>query len=60
MGMKMDEEIKRWTARRKGRQLQDFQEAYSEAMLELRARKSCRPCVTCKASDPSHPAGLGC
>jgi len=49
----MEEEIKRWTARRNAlrakpedvreqyeRQLKDLQEAYGEAMLELRARKN--------------------
>lgn len=113
MSMKMEDDIKRWTAKRKGalvldiiqgeatvseasrqydlapseveqwvdddkrgmenalranpldikeqyeRQLKDLQEAYGEAMLELRARKSCKPCWTRKGNDPSRAAGLG-
>ena len=36
------------------RQLKDLQEAYGEAMLELRARKNSSPCWTRKANDQSH------
>ena len=40
------------------KQLKDLQEAYSEAMLELRARKSIRPCwMRRTTNDPEHPAG---
>jgi len=40
------------------RQLKDLQEAYSEAMLELRARKSCKPCWVRTRSDSRDPAGF--
>jgi len=39
------------------RQLKDFQEAYGEAMLELRARKNCSPCWARKNHDQGYPAG---
>ena len=40
------------------KQLRDLQEAYGEAMLELRARKSSRPCWTRRtANDPERSAG---
>jgi len=40
-------------------QLKDLQEAYGEAMLELRARNCGRPCwERRKTSDPSTPTGL--
>jgi len=78
MSAAMDEEIKRWTARRKSalvleiiqgkttlseaseqyeRQLKDLQEAYGEAMLELRARKLWRPCWARTRPDGHDPAG---
>ena len=112
MSIEMDEEIKRWTARRKSAlvldiiqgkttvsessrqfdlppseieswidqaksgmenalkakpedireqyesQLKALQEAYGEAMLELRARKNGTPCWRRRTKhDPSHPAG---
>ncbi|MBO1925891.1 DUF1153 domain-containing protein [Staphylococcus epidermidis] len=40
------------------RQLRDLQEAYGEAMLELRARKSCKPCWTRKGDDSSRSTRL--
>ncbi len=40
-------------------QLKALQEAYGEAMLELRARNSGTPCWASRARhDPSDPAGL--
>ena len=39
------------------RQLKDLQEAYGEAMLELRARKNCSPCWARTSHDRWHPAG---
>jgi len=39
------------------RQLKDLQEAYGEAMLELRARKNCSPCWARKNHDRGYPAG---
>jgi len=39
------------------RQLKDLQEAYGEAMLELRARKLCSPCWARKRPDRVSPAG---
>lgn len=40
------------------RQLKDLQEAYGEAMLELRARKSWQPCWARTRADGLDPAGL--
>lgn len=111
MSVKMEEDIKRWTARRKSalvldiiqgkttvaeasraydlspseveqwvddgkrgmenalranpldikeqyeRQIKDLQEAYGEAMLELRARKNCSPCWARTRSDRDDPSG---
>ena len=111
MGIAMDDEIKRWTARRKSalvldilqgkttvaeasraydlppseieawiddgkkgmenalranpleikeqyeRQLKDLQEAYGEAMLELRAEKNCSPCWGRTRHDRGDPTG---
>lgn len=111
MSMKMEDEIKRWTAKRKSalvldliqgkttvaeasraydlspseveqsvddgkwgmenalkakpqdvreqyeRQLKDLQQAYGEAMLELRARKNCSPCWARTRSDRDDPSG---
>jgi transposase-like protein len=111
MSTTMDEEIKRWTARRKSalvmeilqgkttvaeasrqfdltpsevedwidnakagmenalkakpddireqyeRQVKDLQEAYGEAMLELRARKNCSPCWARTNLDRDDPSG---
>ncbi|KDD47732.1 integrase core domain protein [Bordetella bronchiseptica MBORD901] len=37
--------------------LKDLQEAYGEAMLELRARKNCSPCWTGTRSDRDDPPG---
>jgi transposase-like protein len=39
------------------RQLKDLQEAYGEAMLELRARKNWRPCWARTRPDGRDPAG---
>ncbi len=39
------------------RQLKELQEAYGEAMLELRARKKWRPCWARKTSNRDHPPG---
>jgi transposase-like protein len=40
------------------KQLKDLQEAYGEAMLELRARKKFQACwMRRTANDPQHPAG---
>lgn len=39
------------------RQLKDLQEAYGEAMLELRARKNCGPCWARTRSDRDDPPG---
>jgi transposase-like protein len=40
------------------KQLKDVQEAYGETMLELRARKSIRPCWMHRTrNDPQHPPG---
>lgn len=39
------------------RQLKDLQEAYGEAMLELRARKNCSPCWARTSRDRHDPAG---
>ena len=39
------------------RQLKDLQEAYGEAMLELRARKSCSPCWARTRNDRDDPPG---
>ena len=113
MGMTMEDEIKRWTAKRKAalvveiiqgktsiseasrafdiapseieewvdeakrdmenalrakpldikdqyeRQLKELQEAYGEAMLELRARKSFNPCWAPRTrNDPGYPTGF--
>ncbi len=42
------------------RQLSDLQQAYGEAMLELRARKSWPPCwATRTRNDPQPSAGIG-
>ncbi len=41
------------------RQLKELQEAYGEAMLELRARKSCNPGWVEKRSDSDRQAGIG-
>lgn len=40
-----------------GRQLKDLQEAYGEAMLELRARKNYSPCWARTRHDRFDPAG---
>jgi len=39
------------------RQLKDLQEAYGEAMLELRARKNCSPCWARTRHDRDDPPG---
>jgi transposase-like protein len=39
------------------RQLKDLQEAYGEAMLELRARKNCSPCWARTRIDRDDPSG---
>lgn len=39
------------------RQLKDLQEAYGEAMLELRARKNCSPCWARTRNDRDDPPG---
>ena len=39
------------------RQLKELQEAYGEAMLELRARKNCSPCWARTRPDGLDPAG---
>jgi len=39
------------------KQLKDLQEAYGEAMLELRARKLCSPCWARTRRDRGSPAG---
>ena len=39
------------------RQLKDLQEAYGEAMLELRARKNCRPGWARTSRDQDDPSG---
>ena len=39
------------------RKLKDLQEAYGEAMLELRARKNCSPCWARTRNDHVHPSG---
>ncbi len=39
------------------KQLKDLQEAYGEAMLELRSRKNTRPCRMRTTNDPAHPSG---
>lgn len=39
------------------RQLKELQEAYGEAMLELRARKNCSPCWARTRSDRDDPPG---
>lgn len=39
------------------RQIKELQEAYGEAMLVLRARKSWRPCWARKRSDRNDPPG---
>lgn len=39
------------------RQLKELQEAYGEAMLELRARKKCSPCWARTRSDRDDPPG---
>ena len=39
------------------RQIKDFQEAYGEAMLELRARKNRSPCWARTTSDRDDPPG---
>jgi len=42
------------------KQLRELQQAYGEAMLELRARKSWRPCwATRTRNDPQPSAGTG-
>ncbi len=38
-------------------QVKELQEAYGEAMLELRARKNCSPCWARTRNDRIHPAG---
>lgn len=40
------------------RQLKDLQEAYGEAMLELRARKSCSPGCASTRPDGHDPTGI--
>lgn len=42
------------------RQLKELQEAYGEAMLELRARKNWRPCWARTRADAIDPAGTAC
>jgi transposase-like protein len=39
------------------REIKTLQEAYGEAMLELRARKKCSPCWARKSHDRGAPAG---
>lgn len=39
------------------RLLKDLQEAYGEAMLELRVRKKCSPCWARTSHDQSDPSG---
>lgn len=39
------------------RQIKELQEAYGEAMLELRARKNCSPCWARTRSDRDDPPG---
>lgn len=39
------------------RQIKDLQEAYGEAMLELRARKNCSPCWARTTNDRDDPPG---
>ena len=40
------------------KQRKDLQEAYGEAMLELRARKNTKPCwMQRTTNDPEHPSG---
>src|SRR5690606_9909299 len=39
------------------RQIKDLQEAYGEAMLELRARKNCSPCWARTRNDRDDPPG---
>src|SRR5487761_2744968 len=39
------------------RQLKELQEAYGEAMLELRARKNCGPCWARTRNDRDDPPG---
>ncbi len=40
------------------KQIKQLQEAYEEAMLELRARKKCSPCWARTRSDRDDPPGL--
>ena len=40
------------------RQIKGLKEAYGEAMLELRAIKSCKPCWTRKTNDRIDPTGI--
>ena len=68
MSMVMEEEVKRdmENAQRANpldirekyeKQIKELQEAYWEAMLELRARKNCSPCWARKRSDRDDPPG---